>query len=224
MTYYHYIGEAKDSNDLLFVIPALEALLKSDALKGKWRKQKKSEKKRKKSEKKSEKKVKKKQKKVEKSSCINNYLGVTDIGLWSDGGRKHFKFTGTLSYISTIHNIKITYNFFESYHEQSACDAAASHAKKRVNTTIRDTPQLVRTANSLSTIISTLHHHHAQPIQVLAKSLKQTFKTFKGITSHYKFEFQNNTVLAYKTSEDIVAAKQFPVQDCINVLLNSIQT
>ncbi len=175
--------------------------------------------------KKSKKKAKKSEKKAKKTvkSSYNSYLGVTNIGLWSDGGRKHFKFTDTLSYISTIHNIKITYNFFESYHGQSTCDAAASYAKKRVNTIICDTLQLVRTTNSFSTIISTLHYHHVQLIQVLSKSLKQTFKTFKSITSHYKFEFQNNIVLAYKTSEDIVATKWFSVQDCINILLNSIQ-
>ncbi len=156
--------------------------------------------------------------------CIYLFcLNVTNIQLQSDEEGKHFKFTGTLFYLSTIYSVNISYNFFESYHGQSACDAAASHAKKRINKTIYNQATVVSTANSLSTIISTLNYHHAQLIQILAKSLKKTFKTFNSIRFYYKFKFKNNTVLAYKKSANFTPSKEFIVTNTIQTLLAEIK-
>ncbi len=147
---------------------------------------------------------------------------VNHIELWSDEGGKHFKCIGTLSFLSTIYNIEIVYNFFDSYHGQRACDAAASHAKRRINTTVRNAPQTVRTANTLATIVVSLHHHYAEPLEVLDHSLKDTFKTFSGITSYYKFKFTGTTILAYTLSKDTEAAKEYPVSNSIFNLLDAI--
>ena len=73
----------------------------------------------------------------------NNFIPshLTKLHIWSDGGPKHFKIKECMYYFSTIkqkHNKTITYHFYEAYHGHNSCDAAASHAKKRINIQQRD--------------------------------------------------------------------------------------
>lgn len=71
----------------------------------------------------------------------------------------------------------------------------------------------------LSTFINTLNHHQAEPIKILSSSLKQQFKTFKKITSFFKFEFAINNyqgeVYAFKKTVDTVYVQKFDVEDKI---------
>jgi len=57
----------------------------------------------------------------------------TLIRILSDGGGKHFKTTAMMNFFGVVQMATgktVEYNFFESYHGHSVCDAAAAHAKK----------------------------------------------------------------------------------------------
>ena len=61
--------------------------------------------------------------------------------VFSDGGPKHFKLTATVNFfgfLQNLLNVNIEYNFFESNHGHSICDAIASQAKKSLNSFQRD--------------------------------------------------------------------------------------
>ena len=55
--------------------------------------------------------------------------------VFSDGGPKHFKLTATVNFfgfLQNLLNVNIEYNFFESNHGHSTCDAIVSQAKKKL--------------------------------------------------------------------------------------------
>ena len=108
-------------------------------------------------------------------------LNINKIHMWSDGGPKHFKLSASMFYFSLFsQHINTTYHFFESYHGQSACDAAASHAKRRINVLARDDRKIMEHASTLSEAINTVRCHRATPV-ILLTSLKTTkFPTMNG--------------------------------------------
>jgi hypothetical protein len=95
-------------------------------------------------------------------------------------------------YFSTIksrHNKTIIYNFYQSYHGHNSCDAAASHAKKRISTQQRDNPnKQIHTSTDLVNAIKTLNNHSAQNIPKITKT-QMNVSTMKGIKSYFKFTF-----------------------------------
>ena len=69
------------------------------------------------------------------------FEGYDKVLIFSDGGPKHFKMTGTMNFFAFIKmksNIALSYHFFESNHGHSVCDGAAAHAKKGINEYQRD--------------------------------------------------------------------------------------
>jgi hypothetical protein len=123
----------------------------------------------------------------------NGVIGnnIRNIEIWSDGGGKHFKLKEAMYYFSTMkqrHNKQITYNFYQSYHGHNACDAAASHSKKRITNQQRDTNKPIYTSTDLATAINTLNNHTAQTVPKITKT-KMNVSKMKGIKSYYKFTF-----------------------------------
>eukprot|EP00733_Pompholyxophrys_punicea_P001470 Pompholyxophrys_punicea_v1_NODE_748_length_1356_cov_6.819508.p1 type:complete len:216 gc:universal NODE_748_length_1356_cov_6.819508:508-1155(+) len=56
--------------------------------------------------------------------------------IFSDGGPKHFKISGCVNFFALFQRqtgLQIEYNFYESYHGHSVCDAAAAHLKNKIN-------------------------------------------------------------------------------------------
>ena len=109
----------------------------------------------------------------------------------------------SMYYFSTLqHRYKtiIIYNFYQSYHGHNSCDAAASHAKKRINTQQRDNNIPFLTATDLVASINTLKNSHAQ----LASRMRRTkIKVSKidGIKSYFMYKFpKEGTVAAYSDS------------------------
>lgn len=135
---------------------------------------------------------------------------IKTIELWSDGGPHHFKYSGTLHYFSTLfarYNIKINYNFYESYHGHNICDAAASHAKSAIKRYQLNDAIPCYTAVDLCKAIATTKNASAVPLSFLPYFSKTqvTVKTYDGIKSHYKFVFVSEGVVhAYKSSLDTV--------------------
>jgi len=120
------------------------------------------------------------------------------ITIYSDGGPKHFKITACMSFFADLQKvlgIPIFYNFFESNHGHSVCDAAAAHAKKLLNTTQRDTGRPLNTAGDVAKILDKMEKAIAQVADGNVATGK--FATFKGIRSFHKFTFGPSTVTAY---------------------------
>ena len=78
-----------------------------------------------------------------------------------------YYFSALLSLLAFTFN----YNFFASYHGQSGCDAAAAHAKKRINLTTRDNTQFVKTNTNLAACINTLTGHSAITVDKLSEKM-----------------------------------------------------
>ena len=79
-----------------------------------------------------------------------------------------------------------SYNFFASHHGHSACDAAASHGKKRINVKARDDGAVLDSAQNLCNAINTLHNTTAQPVNIYDTE-KREYKTMEGITKGHMF-------------------------------------
>jgi uncharacterized Zn finger protein (UPF0148 family) len=106
---------------------------------------------------------------------LEELQNVKKLIIWSDGCRRHLK-----NYAMMI------LEFFESYHGNNACDAAAAHIKNKLNVHQRDTRSILKNAIEVSEICSTLKNHKGfeGPVDVTGK-MEAT--TFTGITHFYKF-------------------------------------
>ena len=132
--------------------------------------------------------------------------GFTTLEIFSDGAGKHFKTTAIMNFFSTIQmfsGIKVVYNFFESNHGHSVCDAAASHVKKAISVFQRDHNEAVRTSQQIVEVANTIKNHDA----IVAPNNPQVelddFKTFAGIRSQRKFTFTETHAYGYKLSKDL---------------------
>jgi hypothetical protein len=148
-----------------------------------------------------------------RSGVIGN--NIKHIIIWSDGGGKHFKLKEAMYYFSTIksrHNKTITYNFYQSYHGHNSCDAAASHAKKRISTQQRDNPnKQIHTSTDLVNAIKTLNNHSAQNVPKITKT-QMNVSIMKGIKSYFKFTFpRENRIHAFNDSATHQPAIQWTV-------------
>lgn len=86
------------------------------------------------------------------------------------------------------YGIKIEYNFYQSYYGHNRCDAAASHAKKRITNNQRNTDIPAQTAIDLVNSINTLRN----TLVLLAPIIEQTImkvSPIKEIKSFFKYTF-----------------------------------
>ena len=120
------------------------------------------------------------------------------------------------SYLSSF--IHTTYHFFESYHGQSAYDAAASHAKKQINETARDEEEDINDPVTISNTINTLKNYIAQPLPKINKTITTNFKTMNGIRSIYRYEFTGiGKIVGYQNSETTQIIKQYSIEGDLNL-------
>jgi len=80
----------------------------------------------------------------------NTFQNMKTVNIWSDGGPKHFKISFNMKFLATFQhsNIEInwSYHFFPTYHGCSVCDAATSHAKKKMKNSMINTGVAIRTS------------------------------------------------------------------------------
>lgn len=140
---------------------------------------------------------------------------IKTIEVWSDGGPKHFKMKECMYYFSTLqhrYNTTITYNFYQSYHGHNSCDAAASHAKKRINEQQRDNNIPLNTATDLVGPINTLKHTFAQLAPSMQKSTLQVSK-MDGIKSYFMYKFPDIGIITTHTdSTAVTPSKTYTLQ------------
>ena len=131
------------------------------------------------------------------------------IYIFSDGGPKHFKITSTMSFFASFQKfsgIKILYNFFESNHGHSVCDAAASQAKKKLNEVQRNDEERISTPKRITEVINLIKNHGAEIVPESNIDLEK-FSTFNGIRSYYKFTFSDDVVLGFVSTDSLNTAK-----------------
>lgn len=84
---------------------------------------------------------------------------ISELIIWSDGGRKHFKNATIQHYIMnfiTMLKLKAEWNFFVSYHGYNPCDLSASILKRKVkneennNKKVLTTPEIIDLCNSIA--------------------------------------------------------------------------
>jgi hypothetical protein len=139
---------------------------------------------------------------------IRDEFKPAHVAVFSDGARKHFKQTRALMWWykqAAIYKFEISYNFFASYHGHSACDAAASHAKRAYIRAELDNDMVVTQAEQLQKIISTIQNHSAEILYDIKDNTADIpVHTFKDISKAHKFTFNHKTeaVEAYMLSKD----------------------
>ena len=69
-----------------------------------------------------------------------------------------------------IKNVQIEINFFVSYHGNNACDAASSHAKKKISEYQRDSESILSDSKQISETISFLKNHTGSAGQQVARA------------------------------------------------------
>jgi len=125
------------------------------------------------------------------------FTNTSTVHIWSDGGPKHFKITANMYYMSYLAErfVQLTfiYNFFESYHGHSTCDAAAAHAKKKINEYQRDNTTRLESSQATITIISELTSHQASILQTIDPTLSIQLPTATGIRSYHRYTFETRT-------------------------------
>lgn len=129
-------------------------------------------------------------------------LGFEKLIIFSDGGPKHFKMTGTLSFFCFLRNelaIDLEYHFYESNHGHSICDAVASHAKKAINVQLRDTQRIIKNSKEIAEIIRGIKKHEADVAFIDNPHPK--FKTFNGIRKMMRFSFGENVIFGHRLSK-----------------------
>ena len=77
-------------------------------------------------------------------------------------------------------DIQWEYNFFPAYHGCNVCDAAASHAKKKINDNSRNYRQSIGNPKIILEKINQLTNHQATSISTSKQLILS--KTFKNIT------------------------------------------
>ena len=134
----------------------------------------------------------------------NNWFDdFTMIRILSDGGGKHFKTTAIMNFFGVVQMATekiVEYNFFESYHGHSVCDAAAAHAKKALNNHQRDNQDPINTPPQIATIINKVENHKARVAPTRQTDKLPEFATMNGITSMHKFTYTHDTITGSKIS------------------------
>jgi len=125
------------------------------------------------------------------------------IRILSDGGGKHFKTTAIMNFFGVVQMATektVEYNFFESYHGHSVCDAAAAHAKNALNVHQRDNDDPINTPPQIVTIINQVENHKARVAPTRKTDSLPGFATMHGITSMHQFTFNHDTISGSRLS------------------------
>jgi len=132
----------------------------------------------------------------------NYFSGFLNLLVFSDGGPKHYKMTGTMNFFGFLANslgINLTYNFFESNHGHSVCDGAAAQAKQYINRFQRDHETTIDDPEGIVTAINRVQNHEASVAEV--EKEKHDFATFAGIRSALKFTYTPTQAFGYSRSK-----------------------
>jgi len=159
---------------------------------------------------------------------LEELQNVKKLIIWSDGCRRHFKNSAMMIFWCIFHQMtemEVVLEFFESYHGNNACDAAAAHIKKKLNVYQRDTRSILKNATEVAEICSTVKNHKGfeGPVDV---SGKMEVTTFTGITHFYKFiPCAGNKICAYSSSDDNerIAKTYSPKPNEILVIIRLVQ-
>jgi hypothetical protein len=119
---------------------------------------------------------------------------IKKIIIWSDGGKKHFKNSSMLTFISKFQAsqfVRITWNFFISYHGHNRCDLAAAQAKRNLQQEINCKKMELSRDEVRDTCAKTVDHS-AHLIEIHSKLEK--FKTLKDISLYHHFTFSGNRI------------------------------
>jgi hypothetical protein len=137
-----------------------------------------------------------------------------NVYIWSDGGRKHFKQTPNLVFMSAYqaHHLQWTfkYNFFGSCHGDGICDGLAAHGKKALRKWEKDV-RFVHDHFDLVEVLSTVPDFQvsvAKPLNL--QHSWPAFATMQGCCKwFYKYEFPSDgKIKAYECSVDATAKKE----------------
>ena len=147
----------------------------------------------------------------------NNYLipllnDFNEIQIFSDGASKHFKQSGSMSYFSDLQvklNKVITYNFFESYHGHSICDAAAAQSKRRVYEDLNIAKSMPTTPIEVADSITKVQNHSAYAMPTIPETNFKV-KTMKGISSQREFQFYNKIIQVFELHGDKFSSMFLP--------------
>lgn len=142
---------------------------------------------------------------------VRQNFKFTELFIWSDGGRKHFKQRYAMKYILKLQRergCKIVWNFFASHHGHGVCDADAQHVKKAVlrlqkhhHVIFKTGRQLMRAAQEVGDTLARLVHPPTAK-KIDARKLDQ-------ISLYHKFSFDSatGTVSGYDVSSDTQPTK-----------------
>jgi len=134
------------------------------------------------------------------------FHGYRKISVFSDGGPKHYKTTGNANYFGWVTKklgVNLKYHFFETNHGHSACDAAASHAKKVICNTQRDTGKPINSPDEIIQALNKIVNTTGNVAPTVQEDELPFFNTFRGIRAMHKFEFTDTHVQAFPLSKDL---------------------
>lgn len=131
--------------------------------------------------------------------------------IFSDGGPKHFKLTATVNFFGFLQNyfnVYVEYNFFESNHGHSICDAVASQAKKTLNITQRDEDILINCSEQIVSVLKNIKNHNSGLAETTEHEEK--FETYHSIRSCHQFKFTETEAIGYYLSGESRTFNQIP--------------
>jgi hypothetical protein len=136
---------------------------------------------------------------------------ITKIVIFSDGGPHHFKIWSTINlfhYLVKLYRMQIAYNFFESYHGASLCDAHAGHVKRAIRYLIQDGTKIM----DLHTLVAKLKERDLKnaTFEILVKlqeSIVTEVKKVNNLRKYYKFDYDGKEISLYKKSTDLLPAQ-----------------
>jgi len=136
---------------------------------------------------------------------------IKKVYIFSDGGPHHFKIWKTINcfhYLVKMFEIPVEYDFFESYHGSSLCDAHAGHVKKSIRyliqngTKITELPDLKQKLEKLE-----LKNATFEILAPLETTIVTDRKRTPGLKKFYKFLYDGKVINMFLRASDNVATK-----------------
>jgi hypothetical protein len=134
------------------------------------------------------------------------------LTIWSDGGRKHFKCSLWIKFITLLQKrslIRIEYNFYERYHGHSACDAVANICNFKIKEYQGNTNVIINTSQKAADLLNTIENFTAEVMPPIDRTVFSS-KTIKGIDTFYKFFYADGYMQIYDSSDSKNAVKAIP--------------
>jgi hypothetical protein len=152
-------------------------------------------------------------------SYLDEEIKPTQLDIFCDGARKHFKQTGMLFWWfqqAAARSYKIVCHFFVSYHGHSACDAAAAHAKKAHARVELNEGILITTAEQLCQVVGSLKNHAAIVLKDIEESneVPDDISLLRTSECHkFTFDVPSQKIFGYFKSSDAAAYWEWSVQE-----------